>query len=215
VDRHQQLTKTLRRLAPILAEVCATAQAQSARLAGTEWADACIYRTSLLNRLVGTARWGIATEEMLNRDARVAECGLHCNTTYEQQNQGRFYWTLADLGVVFTIRREAHKKPEEVGTLQMQIEGVLESSAKSFPAGALVAYLSVPPSGGMPTIDISRNGTLLETITLQHLLDEGPPEADITNLGRGPREPDGRPPRRVRSTRKPEKDEEGGAGEDG
>jgi hypothetical protein len=94
VDRHQQLTHNLRRLAPILAEVCAAAQDQSAQLAGTPWADAFIQRSSVLNRRVGTARWGIATDALLDREAQLAACGLHSSTTYEQQNQGRFFWLL-------------------------------------------------------------------------------------------------------------------------
>ena len=215
MDRHQQIIYTLRRLAPILDDVCTTAQEQSAQLAGTTWADAVIQRTSLLRRLVGTARWGIATDALLNREEEIAACGLSCNTTYEQQNQGRFYWLAPELGVVFTVRREAHKKPDAVETLQLQFEGVLGKSAKSFPAGPLVAYLAVPPAGGMPTVDIvTRTGKLLETYTIRELLDEEPPAAPVVEITTPPRDPDGRQVRRVRSARKPETAEEDRAGDE-
>src|SRR3954471_23111701 len=104
VDRHQQLEQFLRRTAPILAEACAFAQDQSAELGGTPWADKVIYRTSLLNRLIGTARWGIASEHLVMREDALGKCGMHCSTTYEEQNMGRFYWTIPAIGAVFTIR---------------------------------------------------------------------------------------------------------------
>jgi hypothetical protein len=79
-----------------------------------------------------------------------------------------------------------------------------------------VAYLAIPPAGHPPTVDIvTQSGKLLETYTLEKLLDEEPPTAPVVDIETGPRHPGGRPTRRVRSTRKPETGTEGHATADG
>lgn len=216
MDRHHQLMRTLRGLAPIFADVCRAAQDRSSQLGDSDWADRNIYRSAILHRLVGTARWGFAADGLLERETDVARHGMFCTTTYEQQNQGRYYWHIPDLGVVFTVRREAHPNPKDVAALQLQIEGVLETSMKSLPGGALVVYLAVPPAGSTPRVEITRNGNLLDTYTLQDLLDQqDPPDAGFTDLTRGPLDPEGRAPRRVRSAKKPSAGEEDASNEQG
>ncbi len=200
-----QLIGFLCPVAPVFAEVCRAAQRDSALLEHTQWAADHIFRVALLNRLVGTARWGLAGDGLLARGDELAAHGLYASTTHEQQNQGRYYWMAPDVGMVFTIRRKAHQDPDEVGVLQLQIEGVLEQTTRSFPQGATVVYLAVPPLGRAPAFEVAVGGKVTERYTLEDLV-RNEPVAEPTAL---PERDATRPRRRVGSSLVPEVAEEG------
>lgn len=202
MGREDQIKALLHRLAPVLRDVCETAQAQAAGLPGTDWAQDCIYRGALLNRLVGTARWGLAADGLVERRGELEREGLTCTSSYEEQNQGRFYWSAPQLGLILTVRREAHKDPKGVTVLQMRMEEVLQVATGSFPSGAVVAYLAVPPAGQMSRVELTtERGVLLASYTIQELL--AAPVQPVQDLPQR----EARPRRRIASTLNPEREQ--------
>jgi hypothetical protein len=196
----------------VFSEVCISAQRKSALLEQSPWAVDHIYRGALLNRLIGTARWGFTGDGLLSRGDEVAAQGLYSSTTHEQQNQGRYYWIAPDVGMVFTIRRKAHEDPDHVGVLQLQIEGLLEQTTRSFPQGATVVYLAVPPLGKKPAFEVAVKGKVRDRYTLEELLHETP----AAEPGSLTQRDAGRRRRRVSSKLVPDDAEKGGvSGDDG
>jgi hypothetical protein len=202
VDREVELKARLCRIAPVVAEVCDAAQRHADLLKGTEWAADRVARVALLNRLIGTARWGFAGDGLLQRREDLTGHGVFQSTNDAQHNQGRYYWNIPDLGVVLTIRRKAHEDPKDVSVLQLQIEGVLDHAPPAFADGAVVVYLAVPPLGQQPKFEITVNGEVKDEYRVRELFD---PAAPSTVTEFTPRRDD-RQRRRVRSNL--EQDEE-------
>ena len=175
------------------------AQRASAGLAETDWARRHLVRTASVNQVSGTARWRIAGDTIVMRQAELPS-DVVLSTSDEEQNQGRYYLRARRLALVLTIRRKPHKEQEQPKALQLQIEEVLEQAPIDF-GEEVVVYLAVPPLGQQPSFEIASKGK--ETIS-HRLIDliggepgkESGPGATITPLD--PKRPRGGPT--VRST---------------
>jgi hypothetical protein len=198
MDRDAELEALLRKLAPLFHKVSSDAQAQSAALRATDWCDTYVFRDALVNRIVGTARWGLGGDGLVAHNDELAALGVLCSCTHEEQNQGRYYWQVPPLGMVLTVGREVHKDPEDVNALQMQIGEVLERGPRRFPKGALVVYLAIPPFGDLPRVEVALNGGVITSYTVDQLLDQGDGNGTVVFLADSTSE---RPKPRVGSSR--------------
>lgn len=168
--RQQEIKSLLRDVAPVFRSIALEAQKDADELAKTDWAKAYIGREASLNQIMGTARWRMAGDRIVHRQGELPT-GLELSTTYEEQNQGRYYLRAPKLGIVVTIRRKPHKKDDEPELLQLQIEAALEHAPVSY-GDEIVVYLVVGAIGTEPQFDVVNRGEVVDSYPLNGLIEE-------------------------------------------
>lgn len=144
----QRLIDSFKPIASTLEEIVALA-----RTGTTEEAVAAahprIERQAHRRRIMGTLRWMIASDALVERVPTMPR-GFACLTTEADHNQGRYAFAFPGRpGGVFMVRRKPHD-PGEGEYVQDRLDGVLEYAplAEAFRQSPLKVYLSIPPKSG-------------------------------------------------------------------
>lgn len=181
--RQDDIEELLRRIAPLFLEIALNAQHASAELATTEWAREHLVRTAAVSQVSGTARWRIAGDGLVNRQAELPD-GIELSTTDAEQNQGRYFLRAPRLAVVLTIRRKPHSPDEKPAFLQLQLDGVNELAPIDY-GDEIVIYLAVPPLGHPPKFEVATRGKETVSYRLLELMgqdDEQGNQPSVENL---------------------------------
>jgi hypothetical protein len=162
-----------------------------------------IKREAHRRRIMGTLRWMIASDTLVERASSMPQ-GFACLTTEADHNQGRYAFAFPGRpGGVFMVRRKPHD-PGEGEYVQNRLDGVLEYAplAEAFKQSPLKVYVSIPPKGEARLIGEHRAWDQPLWIPLSEVRSSA--SVPITqHTGRNSTRPASKPPRPiVRSTKR-------------